>query len=132
MKLINFLPYSILEKKYLKSGASFGNAVSYLYMGECVEFKENLEKWQTWEQEYSRRGYRTINLHKFVEFGGYGLNIDYLIGQKRKENEQPLLHAEIYKTKYLGKTKPAADIGKLVDGEIQSGNYELPSTEQDQ
>lgn len=118
-----------IEKKYVQAGTQFGYAVSYIYMGECVGFESMLNKWGDYEQEYAERGYRTISLDKFVELGGYGKNIDKLIGKKRRKNEKPIFHAEIYKEKYLGKVTPVISLEKMMqDKKPQFGNYILPST----
>ena len=121
-----------LEQKYLEAGKSFGDAVSYLYMGECIEFKEMLDKLAEYEKEYAKRGYKTISIDDFVKFGGYGEPINHLLGKKLEANEAPRYHSEIYRDKFLGKVKPIVNLQKILeDGEPQSGNYQLPSTEED-
>lgn len=118
-----------VEKRYLSSGASFGDAVSYIYMGQCVGFESMLDDWAEWEKEYSTRGYKTISIDDFLSFGGYGKSIDHLLGKKRKRNEKPILHAEIYRELYLGKIKPAVNLKKMMkDGKSQLGNYIVPTT----
>ena len=118
-----------IEKGYVNAGANFGDAASYIGLGEPFGFKSLLNKWAEWEEEYSKRGYRTVSLDKFIGLGGYGENIDNLIGLKREEGEDPVLLAEIYQEIYLGKIKPAVDLQKVVDGKIQSGVCVVPSTE---
>lgn len=127
-----FLSNDTVETRYVKAGAVFGDAVSYLYLGECIGFKKLLNTWAEWEKEYARRGYRTVSLDRFVELGGYGKPIDDVLGQQREPNEKPTLHAETYREQFLGKIGPAVNLEKLMtDGEIQSGTYFLPSTEND-
>lgn len=119
-----------VEEKYLKAGPQFGAAVSYIYMGECVGFKQMLGRWQRWEDAYASRGYRTLSLDAFVKHGGYGESIEPLLGQKRKDNEEPVYHAGIYRDNFLGKIQPVIDVGKMMsDGKIQVATYTTPSTE---
>ena len=118
-----------IEEMYVKAGSAFGDAVSYIFIGECEGFENMLTEWEQLEEEYSNRGYKTISLDDFVECGGYGKPINNLLRQKRKESEQPRLHAKIYREHHLGKHEPKLDIQKLETGEMQSGKYYLPSTE---
>lgn len=118
-----------IKRKYAGSGAHFGEAVSYLYMGECVEFESKLNRWADWEQEYAKRGYRTIPLDNFIELGGYDKNIDPLFMIKLDKKEKPIFYAQIYREKYLGKIMPVINLEKIIaDREIQTGTYILPST----
>src|SRR3990172_1916216 len=126
------LPDFAVEYRYVQAGANFGDAVSYLYMGECTGFKELLNKWAGWEEEYARRGYKTLSLDKLTGLGGYGKSIDDVIGQKRDKGEKPLFHAQIYREKFLGKVSPAVNLEKLMKGEMQCGEYEFLSTKQHQ
>lgn len=118
-----------VENKIVRAGTEFGDAVSYIYMGECVGFKKMLRRWTRWETEYARRGYRTISLDAFIECGGYNTPIEGL-GVKRNEHETPRFHAQIYKEKFLGKVRPAKDFEEVIrTSRPQSGTYRLPSTE---
>ncbi len=120
-----------VQKKYVNSGAQFGDAISYAAMGSIVGFEEMRDSWTAWEKEYSLRGYKTISLDAFVEFGGYGVKIDHLLGQKREKDEKPILHAQIYMQKYLGvQPTPVINLEKVMRGQIQSGTFETPSTEE--
>ena len=70
-----------------------------------------------------------LSIDDFIDFGGYGKPIDNLLEQRLGANEKVILHAEIYRMYFLGKTSPALDLGKMMqDGEPQSGTYSLPST----
>jgi hypothetical protein len=121
-----------VENEYVNAGAQFGSAVSYIYMGECIGFKSMLNTWGGWEQEYAKRGYRTVSLDDFIELGGYGKSIDPLLGVKRGEKEEPVYHAQIYENEFLGKIEPSIDIAKMMsDGQPQVGEYGLPSTKSD-
>lgn len=122
-----YLPDALVEKKYTQAGAIFGAAVSYIYMGECIGFKRFLRKWARWEAEYSRRGYRTLSIDSFINYGGYCEPLEGLM-VKRHTNEQIILHAELYKKEYLGKVKPVISLKRGMDGETQAGTYSLPST----
>jgi len=122
---------STIQKRYIQAGASFGDAVSYLFMGECRGFEELFNYWADLEQKYADRGYRTISLDRFIELGGYGNPIGEVIGKKREKGEEPIFHAQIYKKEFLGKIKPAVDLNQMMKGgKAQYGEYVLPSTEQ--
>ena len=100
-----FLTDKQVEKHYVKAGAIFGDAVSYIYMGECVGFEKLLAKWAKWEAEYVKRGYRTLPVDDFVSYGGYGAPLKDL-GVKRTDGEEPVFHAKIYREVYLGRFSP--------------------------
>lgn len=135
-----FLSDKQVEKRYAEAGRVFGDAVSYIYMGECVGFEGLLAKWAKWEKEYAKRGYRTIPIDDFIEYGGYGKSLTGL-GMRWEQNEEPIFHAEIYREHYLGKISPAVNLQKLMKPEshdpnsteppepkMQMGTYFLPST----
>ncbi len=130
MSLKELLSDSSVEKKYVAAGALFGGDVSYIYMGECMCFEGHLDKWGEWEKEYSRRGYRTISLDKFIDLGGYNKPINNFIGQKREQGEEPIFHAELYRKEFLGKISPSINLSQMMeDKKTQFGGYTLPSTE---
>ena len=85
-----------VEKRYVEAGRIFGDAVSDLYMGEGTAFADLLAKWEKWEAEYAKRGYRTLRVNDFVAYGGYQIPLKDL-GTKREEGEEAVFHAEIYK-----------------------------------
>lgn len=116
-----------LTKSYREAGEIFGDAVSMIYMGECIGFERLLDTWAHWEQEYARRGFRTIPLDDFVDTGGYGVPLKGL-GQRRAPDEEPVFHAEIYRKIWLGKVPAAVDMDALMDGKVHVGNYIVPST----
>ncbi len=128
--LRQFMNDQKVEKKYVLAGAQFGDAVSYIYMGECIGFESMLNRWSDWEKEYINRGYRTVALDDFIELGGYGKNIDHLLRQKRDENEVPIYHAQIYRDIYLGKISPIVDLNVILNGngDVQIGICVIPST----
>jgi len=134
-----FLTDKQVEKRYVKVGATFGDAVSYIYMGECVGFEKLLAKWEKWEAEYAKRGYRTLPLDDFVSYGGYGTPLKGLkgLGEKRVEGEDVILHAKIYRDVYLGKVRPAVNVSEFMKpfgpdetfvGTYFVGTYFVPST----
>ena len=120
-----------LEKKYLNAGADFGDAVSMIYMGECIGFEDLLNKWAELEREYANRGFRTVTLDEFVSYGGYGQEIKTL-GQPRLENEKPIFHAELYRKHFLGKMAlingPSPVEECFRTGKAVTGTYMVPST----
>ncbi len=131
MRLLKrFFTGSFVEKRYVHSGALFGDAVSYLYFGECPGFRNLLDKWEKWETEYALRGFRTISLDRFESFGGYSNSLDDVIGNKREPNEEPVFHAKIYRENFLGKINPVINLKKIFSEDIpQVTPYNIPSTE---
>ncbi len=119
-----------VTSRYVRAGSRFGDAVSYLYMGECIGFEKLFDKWGVWEQEYARRGFRTISLDDFVSHGGYGTPIDPLVGQRLNVGESPVFHAQLYRDEYLGKVSPVIDLEEMMrTGKAQTGVFASPSTE---
>lgn len=130
-----FLTDKQVEKRYIKAGEIFGDALSYGFMGECSGFKRMLAKWEKWEAEYIKRGYRTLPIDDFIDYGGYGVPLPLKdIWKKRDKNEKPIFHAKTYRDIYLGKIKSVLNIAKLLDPtdptelKIQIGTYCPPST----
>lgn len=122
--LVRLLPRKQLFKRYLDAGSDFGFAVSYLYMGESVDFEERLDRWAFWEQEYLRRGFQVVSLDKFVKAGGYDEDISQYLGIRN--GDKFVAHATIYREKYLGKVAPVID---PLANKVQFAEYVLPSTE---
>lgn len=126
-----------IENCYVQAGREFGDAVSYIYMGESLGFEDLLREWEIWEAEYARRGYRTFPVEDFVALGGYGQALKDL-GAKRAAGEAPVFHASIYRERFLGKIDPAIDLRKMMnppeeradsdDPPMQEGTYVIPST----
>jgi hypothetical protein len=94
---------------YVRSGALFGEALSHLYMGECVGFHSMKERWAKLERVYAELGYRTIPLEDFVEYGGYGKSIDHLVRVRRTENEEAVMHAVTFQERYEQGIMPTLD-----------------------
>ncbi len=115
-----FLTNRQVEKRYVNSGCVFGDAVSYLFFGECEDFESMLRKWANWEREYANRGYRTLPIDDFIAAGGYGKELTG-IGTKRLPDEQAVFHAEIYRTKFLGKIPAQVDIPAGVERRNANG-----------
>lgn len=118
-----------VQKTYTRAGLVFGDAVSYLYMGECVGFDFMHKRWQKWEEEYALRGYRTVSLDDFISAGGYGKNINHLLGQKREANEQPIYHATRFEEEY-NPQPPVVTMDKLNKQNPNTVQYHLPSTKE--
>lgn len=88
-----FLSDKQVEKRYVKAGAKFGAAMSYVLMGKCYGFDTLYANWAKWELEYSKRGFRTLPLEKFINYGGYGAQLKG-IGVHRAKSAQPVLYAK--------------------------------------
>lgn len=113
---------SALWMHYIDAGAKFGDAVSYLYVGECVGFDSILENYERLEQEYANRGYRTIPLKDFIAYGGYGKSLPFEL-VKREASEEVVLYGKLYREKVLGKNVVTINFNE--DGSF-GGTYELP------
>lgn len=99
-----------IVEQYIRSGAVFGEALSYLHMGECVGFQGMKERFAKLERLYADLGYRTIPLEDFLEYGGYGKAIDHLVRVKRAEGEEPILHAITFQQRYEQGILPGLDV----------------------
>lgn len=99
-----------IVEQYVRSGAVFGEALSHLYMGECIGFHGMKERWAKLERSYAGLGYRTIRLEDFVEYGGYGKAIDHLVRIKRAGGEEPVLHADTFHQRYQQGMLPDLDV----------------------
>lgn len=104
-----------VQKRYLRAGAEFGDAVSYLYMGECIGFEKLLDAWAKAEKRYASVGFRTLPVEVFVKLGGYGKKPDG-VGVMRHANEKPVYHAELYRKYYLGKGPVLGEAKELPGG----------------
>ena len=60
LRWVGFLSDKQIEKRYVRAGGVFGDAVSYLMLGECDDFEMRFATWARWEKEYSKRGYLLI------------------------------------------------------------------------
>jgi len=127
---MELLSSSFVERRYVSAGRYYGDAVSYIYMGESGNMEQLLNIWAKWEKEYARRGFRTVSLDRFVEFGGYDRPINDIIGKRREEGEKPILYAQIYLEKFLGKFKPVVSVDEMIQHPTFR-KYDIPSTEQD-
>jgi hypothetical protein len=96
-------------EQYVRSGAVFGDALSYLYMGECIGFHSMKERWAKLERLYAELGYRTIPLEDFIEYGGYGKSIDHLVRVRRADGEEALFHAVTFHERYAQGVMPTLD-----------------------
>ena len=114
-----------VQDKYAEAGAEFGDADSYSVCGEVAGLEAMLLNLVKWELEYSRRGYRTISINDFIDYGGYGRLYGKSLkglGIKREINEKIVLHADIYRKRCFKKTKPVIDIVEIFKtGKAQSG-----------
>ncbi len=119
---LNHKSDSALFEDYTLAGAEFGDAVSYIYLGECVGFESILRDFEMWEQEYARRGYRTISIADFVDYIGYGKPLPFVL-VKREASEEAVLYGKLYREKCLGKNINTITFNE--DGSF-SGTYVLP------
>lgn len=117
-----------IARKYLEAGTIVGDCASYAHLGEAVGMESFVESWAKWERKYAALGFRTISLDEFIKAGGYGQDIKGRLYVLRRENEEPVYHAELYKQHYLGKIRPVVNVN-LLTSEVQVGEFLMPSTE---
>ena len=94
--LERFLSDKQVEGRYVDWGKLFGEAVSYLHVGECHGFECMLAMWEKWEAEYARRGYKTLPLDDFILAGGYSKPLNN-IGVKRDKDEKAIFYSRYYR-----------------------------------
>ncbi len=116
-----------VARRYVVVGATIGDALSYCYIGIPVGFVVMHKRWEKWEKEYARRGYRTISLDDFIEYGGYDESLKNIL-VKRNSDEQPVFHATIYRERYMNTPLEPQNLLHLKKGRTVSGRYVLPST----
>ena len=100
MAIMNYPEDNIYElfvrRKYVNSGRMFACAAH----SPCVK-KEELKKmfasWKKNEEKYSKLGYMTIPLEKFIEINNNSCSLDDLVGKKVSENEPVVLYSEEYR-----------------------------------
>jgi len=88
-----------VKKWYIEAGNTFGDAVSYLYIGECVGFRDMLATWEYWEQEIVKYGYKPFDVDAFIGSGGHNKKLPEF--EKLSNGEEPVFHAKIYREKYF-------------------------------
>ena len=108
-----------LVKHYLAAGEIFGNVISYIYSAkgsvpdDFEEMLKNFEKifkrWARWERKYIKEGFKAYDLDLFIEYGGLNNPFRGHLGEKRKENEEPVSHAETYKKYFLDAVRNCVD-----------------------
>lgn len=101
---LKFLTDNQVTSRYKKAGSIFGEAVSMIYLGECVGFEKILRRFEKWEKEYARRGYKPLSVDDF-RAASYGEDISQKLHCLQPEGEKPRFHAKIYREKYLGKVE---------------------------
>lgn len=118
-----------VEKQYVSAGAKLGDALSYSYLGIPVGLSILIDIWEEWETEYSKRGYRTVSLDSFINYGGgYTKNLNG-IGIKREEGEELISHVARYRRLYPGELRSVISVKKVTKRSFM-GRYTLPSTEE--
>lgn len=117
-----------IVERYVLTGTQFGDALSYIYMGECVGFDDLLKAYEEAEAAYVGLGFRTLSVDDFTDAGGWGMELRGL-RVPRDVDEEPILHAKYYRAHYLGRARPVIDFDRMMkDGQPQMGNYAVPST----
>src|ERR1041385_7997953 len=109
-------PYSILENNYVLRGRSLGLALYHYAPGRHIKrlIQRQVHQFSPWENEYARRGYRTIPLEDFARLAlisDKGYSLAGKLKQKRNFGEDAI----IYSSRELPKISPS----KIMDEEIK-------------
>ena len=96
----SFRTDSGVTKNYVSAGQVLGSAISRLHYREAVDMQKRITRLVGWEQEYARRGFRTINIDDFIQAGRWSKDIGNLVGVKREEGEEPIFHAQEFQKNY--------------------------------
>ena len=127
---MKLLSDNAVAERYVKAGAAVGETVSYFYLGLSPFFELAHDAWKGWEKEYAGRGFRTISLDDFIQFGGYGISIENRLGKRRNTHELPVFHAQLFTPEHYHSLQPRTSLQELIQEEKPfSGAYELPGTE---
>jgi hypothetical protein len=106
MNFKRLLTNCFVIKRNLSAESQIGYALSYMMNREFIESEGLLKRWDVWEAEYARRGFRTISLERFVQLGGYNQPVNDVLGLKRNSDEDTILHALIYRYWFIYKPTP--------------------------
>lgn len=71
MKFLKNLWSKVVVWRYTDLGLTYGDALSYSFMGECIGFKSLERKFKFWERRYVSLGYKPIEVDDWVTAGGY-------------------------------------------------------------
>ncbi len=116
-----------LADEYVRAGLEFGEAVSFLHLGECDGFEGLLDAWSRAEAVYAERGFRTLPLDAFVEAASReDCPLEGLLNL-RSDGEAPAFHAPYYRANFLGKV-PEIDLDTYLRSEMTPSRFTLPST----
>jgi hypothetical protein len=112
---------------YQDAGAEFGDAVSHIYMGECLGFEALLSAWEKAEADYAAAGYRTLAVDDFVSIGGWGKEMPPAV--LRADGEPAVRHAPYYRQQFLGQVAQKNPVDEAFrTGKPVRGTYLVPST----
>jgi len=87
IKILNKIKHYYIVKGYEKWGMSWGDALSYGYLGQCFRFERIERKFLNYESLYTKLGYRQVSTVAFIKYGGYN--------NKSLFNEQFLVKLDI-------------------------------------
>jgi hypothetical protein len=74
----------IVINRYVSAGLHWGDATSYGFLGETVNYNSLTQNLKYWEDKYVKLGYIPVRPQRWVESGGYGLEYESQL-KKRKE-----------------------------------------------
>jgi hypothetical protein len=90
-----FMTDEQVEDRYARAGDNFGFAASVADWDGEFSFNWLLSRWEKWEAEYAKRGFRTLPVDDFTYFGDN--KIVEGLGIKREEGEDPVFHAVYFR-----------------------------------
>jgi hypothetical protein len=117
-----------LADAYVRSGLEFGEAVSYLHLGECDGFEELLNAWEDAERAYVEAGFRSLPIDTFISAVVETDKPLEGLFQRRDEGEEGVFHAPYYRENFLGQVVPAVDLDTYLRAETTPSRFSLPST----
>src|SRR3989344_6391729 len=99
--LIKFFVKFMTEKQVEQAYFAFGAGMALVMQpAQKLPLPYSLEKihehWEIAEEEYARRGYRTLNLDALAQYGLSEPSLRNRVMKKRQEHEQPVYHARIF------------------------------------
>lgn len=96
VKLVRFFTKPVSDEQllaaYKDAGAQYGDACSYAMMGEVLGIRQMRVRWSKLERECAARGYKPVDIKRFIELGGYDQPIDDVFPVRLEDGEDPTLY----------------------------------------
>jgi hypothetical protein len=101
-----------LTRQYVRSACHFAELISEVILTSHVDTMAALLAWESAEEDYVDRGFRSIPLSEFIDHVSWATALRN-VGVKRSKGEGPMLHARYYRT-YVLKKKGLQDLHTLL------------------